>query len=139
MGKYIKPTLNTKFHIDFSWWEKQGQNLAAFLRNHACSSCQDQIEDSRGQMFDWVSPETGEVHQINILWYIISTQCGDDSTYVDPRVPLTSAIFRAFILNNNIPLTPIEIYEKIQKKSPETILRTIGARRTYKGIKPVGN
>ncbi len=24
MSKYVKPTLETKFHIDFNWWQKMG-------------------------------------------------------------------------------------------------------------------
>ncbi len=137
MAKYIKPTLDTKFHIDFSWWQKKGQNLRSYLQSHACPPCKELAQDSQGQIFDWVNPETGEVFQIDMLWHIIHTHCSEDPTFLDSRIPLTSAIFRAFILNGNIPLTSIEIHQKISKKTPELILRTIGRRQVYKGIKPV--
>jgi hypothetical protein len=137
MAKYIRPTLETKFHIDFAWWQKEGQNLRAYLQSHACPGCQELAEAGQDQVFDWVNFETGEVFQIDIMWYLIATHCYDDPTFFDNRVPLTSAIFRAFIVNNNKPMTSIEIHQRIHKQNPETILRTIGSRQVYKGIKPV--
>jgi len=137
MAKYIKPTLETKFHIDFSWWQKGGQNLRAFLQSHACESCQEFLENDQPQTFDWINPVTGEVFQIDMLWHIIHTHCSQDPTFLDKRIPLTSAIFRAFIITNNTPLTAVEVHEKVMKKTPELILNTIGRRQVYKGIKPV--
>lgn len=137
MAKYIKPNLDTKFHIDFSWWQKEGQNLRVYLQSHACDACQEFLQNGQSQTFDWINPETGEVFQIDILWHLIHTHCSQDPTFLDNRIPLTSAIFRAFIMNNNAPLTAIEIHEKVKKKTPELILRTIGRRQVYKGIKPV--
>ena len=138
MAKYVKPTLDTKFHVDFSWWQSKNQNLKAFLRGHACSACQAIINDAEDQVFDWLSPDTGEVFQIDMLWYIIHTHCKDDPEFLDPRVPLTSAIFRVFLANDNTPLTPKEMQELLgPRKSAQMILKTIGARITYKGIKPV--
>lgn len=137
MAKYIKPTLETKFHIDFSWWQKGGKNLRAFLQSHACESCQEFLNNDHPQTFDWINPVTGEVFQIDMLWHIIHTHCSQDPTFLDKRIPLTSAIFRAFIITNNMPLTAVEVHEKVMKKTPELILNTIGRRQVYKGIKPV--
>jgi hypothetical protein len=95
------------------------------------------MEENTDQLFDWVSPSSGEVFQIEILWNLIRQHCNDDPDFFDSRVPLTTAIFRAFIANDNAPLTSTEICERIGKKSPDVILKTIGARRVYKGIKPV--
>ncbi len=137
MAKYIKPTLETKFHIDFSWWQAKGQNLRAYLQSHTCDACRDLAKNSEPEMFDWVSPQTGEVFQIDILWHIIQTHCSQDHTYIDNRIPLTSAIFRTFIANNNTPLSSLELHERLPKKSADLILNTIGKRQVYKGIKPV--
>lgn len=139
MAKYIKPTLNTKFHIDFAWWQKQGQNLRVHLQSHACPKAKE-VYESQGQqdqLFDWINPETGEVFQIDTLWHIIHTHCSQDPAFIRAPTPLVTAIFRTFIANNNTPLTPVELYEQIQKKSPELILRTIGKPQAYKGIRPV--
>ena len=135
MAKYIKPTLETKFHIDFSWWQKAGQNLKIHLRSHACPECQARFNAE--EKFDWVNPESGEVFQIDITWHCIYTECSQHPNFLDPRTPLTTAIFRTFIANNNTPLTPVELCESLQRKSPEMILRTIGGRKVYQGIRPV--
>lgn len=136
MPKYIRPTLETKFHIDFSWWQDKNQNLRAFLQSHACEACQESSQENENQTFDWISPQTAEVFQLDLLWHLIYTHCTQDPNFINSHIPLTSAIFRAFIANNNTPLTPVEIHEVVQKQSPDLILKTIGGRQTYKGIKP---
>lgn len=134
MAKYIKPTLDTKFHIDFHWWQKKGQNLNIQLRSQACPECQEQL--NTGELFDWVDPETGEVFQIDRLWHCIYTECSQKADFIDDHTPLTTAIFRIFIANNNKPMSSVEIFEKLERKSADTILRTIGGRVVYQGIRP---
>ena len=136
MAKYVKPTLDTKFHVDFTWWQQKGQNLKAYLSSHICDACKEAAENSELQTFDWINPQTGEVFQIEILWHLILNHCSQEPGYITGRIPLTTAIFRTFIANNNTPLTPVEISEMIQTKSAELILKTIGRRQIYKGIKP---
>lgn len=138
MAKYVKPTLDTKFHIDFGWWQKQSHNLGAYLQSHLCP----EIKAGRGnhdqnQAVDWVNPETGEVFQIDKLWHSIQTNCSQQSDFVDENLPLTRAIFRLFIVNDNTPLTPLEIHAKLQRKTADLILRTIGGHQVYDGIRPV--
>jgi len=31
MKKWLKPTVDTKFRIDFRWWEKENRNLRLYL------------------------------------------------------------------------------------------------------------
>ena len=137
MAKYIKPTLDTKFHIDFSWWQKQPQQLKSHLQSHACPACQEHYQDQQNQAFDWIDPETGEVFQIDMLWYLIRTHCSQQPDFIEEHLPLTAAIFRAFIATGNASLTPVEIYDKIKQKSPSVILGTIGGHKVYNGIRPV--
>jgi hypothetical protein len=137
MARYVKPTLDTRFHIDFSWWQKQDQRLRIHLQGHACPECREHYQEQENQTFDWVNSETGEVYQLDIIWYLIYTHCGQQPDFIEEHMPLTSAIFRAFIANNNTPLTPLEIHERVRQKTPTTILRTIGGRTVYHGIRPV--
>ncbi|MBN1219489.1 MAG: hypothetical protein JXM69_11210 [Anaerolineae bacterium] len=137
MAKYIKPTLDTQFHIDFAWWQKQGQELRIHLQSHACAECRKYCQEQEYQTFDWVDSQTGEVFQLDLLWYHIAAHCGQEPDFIEEHIPLTTAIFRAFIANNNTPLTPVEIHQRIRQKSPTTILGTIGGRKIYNGIRPV--
>ena len=136
MPKFIRPTLETKFHIDFSWWQEKNQNLRAFLQSHACEACQEAAHENENQTFDWINPHTAEVFQLDLLWHLIQTHCAQDTNFINSQMPLTSVIFRAFIVNNNTPLTPVEVYEVVKKQSPDLILKTIGGRQIYNGIKP---
>lgn len=138
MAKYVKPTLDTKFHIDFAWWQKQRQSLGAYLQSHLCPDAKALHErDAQNQTFDWVNAETGEVFQVDLLWYIIQTHCTQQSNFIEENIPLTRSIFRLFVANDNTPLTPLEIHAKLQKKTPDLILRTIGGHQVYEGIRPV--
>jgi len=137
MSRYIKPTINTKFYIDFNWWRKNRQNLSGYLQNHICPDAEYQVNYNRESTYDWINPETGEVFQIPTIWYTLREYCVDDDSFIDEYTPLTSAVFRAFIVNNNVPLTPVELYNIIQKQSPEIILRTIGGNVVQEGIRPI--
>lgn len=138
MAQYIKPTLDTKFHIDFYWWQKPEKNLRAYLEGQACPEAKTiYSEQDQNQTFDWINPETGEVFKLDIIWHLIHTHCSQEPDYINELTPLTVAIFRTFIINNNTPLTPVEIYEQLRRKTPELILKTIGGHKVYGGIRPV--
>ena len=138
MAKYVKPTLETKFHIDFGWWQKQSQSLGAYLQGHLCSEAKNlRLNNGQSQTFDWINPETGEVFQIDLLWHTIQIHCGQQPNFINDNMALSRSIFRLFIANDNTPLTPLEMYEKLRKKTPDLILRTIGGHQVYDGIRPV--
>ena len=137
MSKYIRPTLETKFHIDFLWWQKNKQNLHSYLLDQSCADIP--VMPDGASQFDWINPESGEVFQVDILWELIREHCVKKPHFIDEYTPLITAIFRAFIANNNTPLTTVELYRMIQKQSPELILRTIGGLIIHQGIRPVGN
>ena len=135
MRKYSKPTLDTKFHVDLAWWDSQQVNFLTFLRGQACEACRE--KHASGETFDWIDPATGEVYQLDLLWHCIQTECSQSPDYLDARTPIATAVFRAFVLKDNQPMTPAEIHEVIQKKDPAMILRTIGGRQIYHGIRPI--
>ena len=137
MARYVKPTLDTKFHIDFDWWEEQGRNLRVYLQSQLCPQCRAEYADRAPEEIDWVSLDTGEVRQVDILWHVIRTHCSQQPDYITERTPLTTAIFRIFVANDNTPLTPSGLHQLLRRKSPTLILRTIGGRQVYMGIRPV--
>ncbi len=137
MGKYIRPTLQTKYHIDFDWWRKQSQSLHRYLAEHLCDECKLSADSGESdKLTDWVDPDTAQVLSIDHLWYAIYNHCSRTPEFGGDDLTLVTAIFRLFIANNNIPLTPVEIQQRLHRKDARTILRTIGGKTTYKGIKP---
>jgi len=137
MAKYIKPTLKTKFHIDFNWWLQPGKNLRRYLLAHSCDAVKTMVDENpEPQTMDWVDPETGQVFEIDQLWHVIRRHCADEPDFVPDTLPLTESIFRLFLMNDNTPLTPVEMEQLLGKRDARTILRTIGGRRVYEGIRP---
>ena len=138
MPKYIKPTSKTKFHVDFNWWLQDGHSLHRTLLDNACSACRAALEDeSEVRTVDWVDPQTAQVFVIDQLWQTIHTHCSQDPEYLSEYLPMTTAILRMFIANDNAPLTPIEMQQKLPRRGAGVILKTIGGHRVYQGIRPV--
>jgi hypothetical protein len=138
VGKWIRPDINTKFHIDFDWWAREDRNLRVFLHGQLCPECHAVYATHKGtELIDWIDPDTAEVSQVDGLWHSLRTHCSHLPGYIDDRTPLTTAIFRIFLANGNTPLSSVELSEIIGNRSPEVIVRTIGKGFVYKGIKPM--
>lgn len=136
MPSWTRPTVDTKFHIDFDWWAQQGRNFRVQLLSHLCSECRRRFQDYReAELIDWVDEETAEVTRVDGLWHALRTCCSGKDDYVTELTPLTAAVFRTFLANGNEPLSPNELAQRIHRPA-ETILRTIGGIRVYDGIKP---
>ena len=126
----FRPTADTKFQIDFDWWEKSGKNFRLYLRDQLCDECRERFSDhANTEDVDWVDPETGEVH--------LRTRCANDPDFINERLPVASACFRIFLANNNAPLSPNELSQMIPWRSAREILGTLGGRRVYLGLRPV--
>jgi hypothetical protein len=137
MEKWVKPTSDTKFHIDADWWDEHSQNFRVYLLSHLCSECQDRFKDyDEAELIDWIDDDTGEVSQVDGLWHSLRTCCSLKPDYVSETTPLTTAVFRTFLANGNEPLSAQELGSVLGRPAA-TILRTIGGFRVYHGIKPV--
>ena len=133
----FRPTVDTKFHIDYDWWEKSGQNFRLYLRDQLCAECRDRFADHHNtEDVDWVDPETGEVHRTDALRECLRTRCANDPDYINERLPIASACFRIFLANNNTPLTPNELSQLIPWKGADAILGTLGTGKVYLGLRP---
>jgi hypothetical protein len=136
MKEWVKPTADTRFHIDFDWWNERGRNFRIHLLSHLCRECQEQYKDYReAELIDWVDPDTAEVSQVDGLWHSLRVCCSSKPEYINEHTPLTTAIFRTFLANGNRPLSAAELGAHLQKPAT-TVLRTIGGFRVYSGIKP---
>jgi hypothetical protein len=138
MVKLLKPDLETKFHIDFDWWERKGRDLRVYLQSHLCPDCKVIYANHRGsEEVDWIDPETAEVTRVDALWQSLRTHCSQRPDFIGENTPLTDAVFRVFLANGNAPLSATELYEILGRPAPEIILRTLGGRKVYKGIRPM--
>jgi len=137
MAKWVKPTVDTKFHIDFDWWEETSRNFRVHLFSNLCKDCQDRYRNyQETELIDWIDPNTAEVTQVDGLWHSLRTDCSTKPDYVNDSTPLTTAIFRTFLANGNEPLSAVELSSRL-RRAADVILRTIGGLQVYNGIKPV--
>jgi hypothetical protein len=132
----VKPTVNTQFHIDFDWWANNDRDWRVDLRSFLCPLHQEIFADTRGDdRIDWVDPVTAEVQQVDGLQQVLIKHCAKEEGFITRQTTMVDAVFRIFLSNGNMPLTPTQLAEKLGR-SPQTILFTLAGSRVYKGIRP---
>lgn len=137
LARFIKPTLDTPFHIDYSWWDEQGLDLNVQLQQHLTSDLREAYAGQRiGEKIDLVDWATGEVRQVEGLQYLITTRCSKEPGYILQAPTLIEAIFRAFLSNGNHPLTPRALAPLVGHPS-EYVLRMLAGQIVRKGLRPV--
>jgi len=138
MAKWQRPTVDTKFHIDLDWWKKQNRDIRIFLRQSLCEECRQAYGDVEhlGEV-DSVDPETAEVVREDALWSTLRSCCSTKPDYITPNTPIIDSIFLTFAANGNQPLSPQELYERLDRRPAATILRMLTGGQVYLGIRPV--
>lgn len=134
---FVKPTVNTPFHIDFSWLETKEENWRMVLGSYLCEKHSTAFsgENASNVLIDSVDPNTGEVTQSDQLLDFLMTHCSQQEGFIPDNGPLTDSIFRLFLSNGNQPLTSMEMSD-IFERPADTILKTLTGR-IYRGIRPL--
>lgn len=133
----IKPTLDTRYHIDYSWWERNtSEDLRTYLLSHLLPEQRDRLSQSVSDTtIDYIDPETGEVTRLDEMTLALQ-QAAQDENFINPHTSLVDSIFRVFLANGNQPLSPVAL-EELTGRSAALILKTLSGGRIYKGIRPV--
>jgi len=132
----IKPTLKTKFRIDFEWWKSQDHNWKVYLQSFLCPEHQKLLADyTYSDQIDLINPATGEVTRVDALLHTLAEHCAKQPDFLAGHSAIVDSIFKIFLVNGNSPLNAMELSELLGKPA-DTILRTIGTGKIYKGIKP---
>ncbi|PJF47511.1 MAG: hypothetical protein D6709_07030 [Chloroflexi bacterium] len=137
--KLLRPTENTPFHIDYSWFEKNGQDVNVLIYKCLTPEQQERLAGlPTDEALDFVDEATGEVRRVTRAMQMIRAERANDATFISPRLPLAESVFRVFLLNDNQPLTPVELAARIGRK-PSEILAQLGGRTVYNGVRPIMN
>jgi hypothetical protein len=132
----VRPTLETRFHIDYDWWKRADRELDVYLRSHLCPDHQQALAASdAGAVYDHVDPKTGEVRQVAGIQQVLMSHCSHLPGYISPQSSLVDAVFRILLANGNVPVSATELGQTL-KRPAQTILRTLSSPRVYKGIRP---
>ncbi len=135
--KFFRPTENTKFHIDYGWFEENGQDVKVHIYKCLTAEQQERVGNpGQTEMYDYVDEQTGEVQRVDQVLHILRTENANDPNFITPRTPVFEAAFRIFLLNNNQPLTPMDM-ASIMKRKPSEVLAQLSGRSVYNGIRPI--
>ena len=128
---FTRPTLDTKFHIDFEFWDRADRDLNIYLRSHLCPEHQEAYADIEADtMVDSVNPKTAEVTRVRGIQHTLISHCSLLPDYLTPQTTLVNAIFRVFLSNGNSPLTAQDLGEVLNRPA-RTILRMLSGGRVY--------
>jgi len=118
-------TTKSKFYIDLGYWEQTGRNFREELYDLLCDECKQQFTLDQVQIVDHVDPQTGQVVRMDAMLDCASTTCADSDDFINNKMPMTRAIFRAFIAAGNAPQSAEEIYARVKKGNPNVILKEL--------------
>lgn len=132
----VKPTLDTKYHIDYPWWDKNtDEDLRTYILSHLLPEQREKLTQSTESVtLDFIDPMTGEVMEVDELGLAIQIAARDPN-FINQQTSLIDSVFRVFLTNGNQPLSANELAERTNRPAA-TILKTIGGTRVYKGIRP---
>ena len=131
----VKPTVNTPFHIDFEWWQENDREWRVHLRSCLPPEYQQAFAEADNEEVDWIDPETAEVQRVDGLQHTLINYAAKTPDFITVHTTLVESIFRILLANGNMPLTPTELGERLNRPA-NVILRTISGIRVYKGIRP---
>lgn len=134
---FVKPTLDTPFHIDYTWWASGEHDLRIELLKHMCPEHHAMYKHQSRDMVDWVDWETGEVRRVDGAHYAISKHCSQQPGFVTQGGTLLEMIFRVFLSNGNQPLSAREISALIGQPAEQVLSVITQLGNKYKGIRPV--
>ena len=135
----VKPTVQTPFHIDFTWWKQYDNNWRVYLMSCLCPEHQLSLENTDQNIYiDWIDPETAEIQQVDGLQNILINHCAKLDGFVTTQTSLVDSVFRILLANGNSPLTPEELAQRLNRPAT-TILLTLTGLQVYKGIRPIIN
>ncbi|MEW5987968.1 MAG: hypothetical protein AB1791_15145 [Chloroflexota bacterium] len=130
-----RPSLETKFHIDYGWWDKSHLDLKTYLLTRLGIGKELTIEQSAEEV-DLVDPQTGEVKRVDGFQYMLQRYFRQLPEDFLTRTSLVDAAFCVLLANANQPMTAQEIASHLHRP-PDVVLKTLGGPQIYQGIRPL--
>ena len=130
-----RPDVNTKFYIDYSWWDEANLDLKTYLLSRL--DVGDELALDLGVDFvDLVDLETGEVRKVDGFQYALQTYFSMLPEDFTQQTSLVDAVFYILLANANLPMSARELSVKINRDA-EIVLKTVGGTHIYHGIRPI--
>jgi len=132
-----RPSLDTKFHIDFDWWDESDLDLKTYLFSRLEIGDESTL-DLGVDHVDLVDPETAEVRQVDGFQFALQTYFSQLPDDFAQQSSLVDAIFFVLLANANKPMSARELAQNVAR-DPDMVLKTISGGRIYQGIRPILN
>lgn len=130
-----RPTAETRFYIDYDWWERSNLDLKTYLYTRLHVGDELQL-DTEGEKVDLIDPETGEVRQVDSFQYVLQAYFKKLPEDFAAHTSVVDAAFCVLLANANEPMTAEAIAQRLQRPT-ETVLRTLAGPQVYQGIRPI--
>jgi len=130
-----RPSLDTKFHIDFEWWDESDLDLKTYLYSRLDIGDESALDLGVDQV-DLVDSVTGEVRQVDGFQFALQTYFNQLPKDFAQQSSLVDAIFFVLLANANKPMTASELAQGVGR-DPDMVLKTISGTRIYQGIRPI--
>jgi hypothetical protein len=132
----VRPTVQTHFYIDFTWWKSHDGNWRVYLQSCLCAEHQVSMAKlETNETIDWVDADTAEVQSVDGLQHVLISHCARQKEFLADHTSMIDGVFRLLLANGNVPMTPVELGEHLNRPA-EVILRTLAGGTVYQGIRP---
>jgi methyltransferase-like protein len=132
-----RSTLETKFHIDYDWWDNSDLDLRTYLFSRLDIG-DDSPLDMGVEYVDLVDPDTAEVRQVDGFQFALQTYFSQLPDDFASQTSLVDGVFYVLLANANKPMSVRQLAERVDR-DPDLILKTLSGSRIYQGIKPIFN
>lgn len=130
-----RPSLETRFHIDYDWWDKSHLDLKTYLLTSLGVGKNLTLEQTMEEV-DLVDPQTGEVRRVDGFQYMLQSYFRQLPEDFLTHTSLVDAAFCVLLANANQPMTAQEIASHVHRP-PDVVLKTLGGPQIYQGIRPL--
>ncbi len=128
-------TADTKFYIDYSWWDEGHLDLKTYLM--ARLSLGNELgQEMTADRIDLVDSKTGEVRQVDSFQYLVRSYFNRHGNDLATQASVVDSVFSVLLANGNEPLTIAEIAEQVQRPV-DLLIRTFSGPQIYHGIRPL--
>jgi hypothetical protein len=128
-------TPETKFYIDYTWWDESDLDLKTYLLTRLSFSG-DTGQEIHAERIDLVDSRTGEVRQVDAFQYLVQNYFSRQGDDFAAQGSIVDAVFSVLLANGNEPLSATEIAEKVRRPT-DLIVKTFGGPQIYHGIRPI--
>ena len=135
LSRVKRPTADTKFHIDFEWWDNSELDLKTYLFSRLDLGDESSL-DMGVEQVDLVDESTGEVRTVDGFQYALQAYFSKLPEEFVRQTSLVDAVFYVLLANANRPMTAGELAEWVGRE-PAVILKTLSGHRIYQGIRPL--